>query len=52
MHTELFSQGGNGGILLVGILAFGLGIAVTAFCFVLRSFLRDRAQENEEKRKN
>ena len=36
--ASMFSAGAAGGYLLIGLLAFGLGVCVTALCVKLRAF--------------
>ena len=49
MTASLFS-GGSLGYLLVGLLAFALGVYVTVLCFRLHE--RERSEDSEEERGN
>ena len=48
MTASLFS-GGSLGYLLVGLLAFALGVCVTVLCFRLRGHGRDADADEEER---
>ena len=42
MHFEVLYHNDLGGLILIGAVAFLLGIAVTAFCYVLREVIKNR----------
>lgn len=47
MRASIFSENSALGYIVIGILAFLLGVCVTIFCFQLRKWQKDR--DSEEK---
>ena len=50
MPASVFRNGGAAGYVLIGLLAFVLGICVTVLCFRIREL--EKARTDEEKRED
>ncbi|ADY55360.1 hypothetical protein Sgly_1028 [Syntrophobotulus glycolicus DSM 8271] len=50
MMASIFYEGGALGYVLIGLLAFALGVCLTVLCFLLRrGSHRDKADENDDR---
>ena len=47
MSASIFSGSGYLGYIVIGIVAFLLGCAVTVFCFRLRKWQKDKENEDD-----
>ena len=47
VRASIFSGGGALGLVVVGITAFLLGIAVTLFCFYLKKWQKEKEKDDE-----
>ena len=47
MHASMFAAGGALGYVMIAVVAFLLGIAVTVFCFRLKRWQKEKEQEED-----
>lgn len=52
MMASIFYEGSSLGYIMVGLLAFGLGVCVTVLCYLLRPGIKNRAEDQENGRNN